>query len=517
MTDPAVVIVGAGPTGLMLAAELALAQVEVALLERRPDQELIGQRALGFFARTTEVFDQRGIADRFLKQAKVGQFGGFAWIPLDISDFPTRHNYGVGLAQQQIERILAEWVGDLGVPIQYGTEVTGFAQAEAAIHVELSDGRTLHAQYLVGCDGGRSMVRKNAGIEFPGWDASISNLIGEVELTDEPEWGVHRIGGGLHSFARPNGHGLSRVMVAEQQPGRTDEPTLHDLSEALTTAFGTDYGLRRAAWISRFSDMARQAAAYRDGRVLLAGDAAHVHYPMGGQGLGVGVQDAVNLGWKLAQVVNGTAPETLLDTYHAERHPVAAHVLHNTLAQVALTATGPRTEALRDIVTDLLSLDEPRKRIAAMMTGLDIRYAPNAADSDPTPTLTPTLTPTPDPDEAHPLLGRRMPDLDLVTPDGPQRVYTLLHAARPVLLSFATPGAFDLTGWTHRVQLVEAEHARTGPETAPAHSWQLPVLGPVPAPQAVLIRPDGYVAWAGAPRDPGLPDALTKWFGPPSP
>ena len=509
MTGPAVVIAGAGPTGLMLAAELALARVEVALLERRPDQELIGQRALGFFARTLEVFDQRGIADRFLERAKVGQFGGFAWIPLPIDDFPTRHHYGVGLAQQQIELILAQWAGELGVPVQYGTEVTGFTQDEAGVEVELSDGRTLHARYLVGCDGGRSTIRKSAGIDFPGWDASISNLIGEVELTEEPEWGVHRTGGGLHSFARPDGRGLSRVMVSEQQPGRTDEPTLADLSEALIAVFGTDYGLHGAAWISRFSDMARQAAAYRDRRVLLAGDSAHVHYPMGGQGLGVGVQDAVNLGWKLARVVDGTAPESLLDTYHAERHPVAARVLHNTLAQVALTGTGPRTEALRDIVTDLLSLDEPRKRIAAMMTGLDIRYDLGGAA---------------DVDGAHPLLGRRMPDLDLVTPDGPRRVYALLHPARPVLLSFAESGAFDLAGWTDRVHLVEAERARAGAgpengagaETAGADLWELPVLGPVRAPQAVLIRPDGHVAWTGGPADLGLTEALTTWFGPPT-
>ena len=511
MTSSAVVIAGAGPTGLMLAAELALARVEVALLERRPDQELIGQRALGFFARTVEVFDQRGVADRFLEQAKVGQFGGFAWIPLHITDFPTRHNYGVGLAQQQIERILAAWVAELGVPIQYATEVTGFAQDEAGVDVSLSDGRTLRAQYLVGCDGGRSVIRKTAGIDFPGWDASISNLIGEVYLRDEPEWGVHRIGGGLHSFARPDERGLSRVMVTEQEAGRTDEPTLRDLSGALTAVFGTDYGLHGAAWISRFTDMARQAAAYRDRRVLLAGDAAHVHFPMGGQGLGVGVQDAVNLGWKLALVVQGAAPASLLDTYHSERHPVAARVLHNTLAQVALTGTGPRTEALRDIVTELLSLDEPRKRIAAMMTGLDIRYdlggATSGDESDGGGT---------DRHAAHPVLGRRMPDLDLVTPDGPTRVYALLHAARPVLLSFAGPGAFDLAGWTDRVRLVEAEHAGAGSGTADAGSWELPVLGPVPASPAVLIRPDGHVAWAGGPADPGLADALTTWFGPPT-
>jgi hypothetical protein len=243
--------------------------------------------------------------------------------------------------------------------------------------------------------------------------------------------------------------------------------------------------------------MARQADSYRDRRVLLAGDSAHIHSPMGGQGLGVGVQDAVNLGWKLAQVVHGTAPQPLLDTYHAERHPVAARVLHNTLAQVALTGTGPRTEALRDIVTELLAMDEPRKRIAGMMSGLDIQY----------PDI--TLAAAKAGDEPHPLLGRRMPDLDLITPGGEERVYTLLHEARPVLLSFAQPGAFDLTAWSDRVRLVEAQ-------TPAADTWDLPVLGAVPAVQAVLIRPDGYVAWAGGPDTPGLTEALTTWFGAPS-
>ncbi|MEY9928476.1 3-(3-hydroxy-phenyl)propionate hydroxylase [Catenulispora sp. GP43] len=523
--EPAVVIAGAGPTGLMLAAELALAGVQAALLERRPDQELVGQRALGFFARTIEVFDQRGIAERFLERAKTGQFGGFGWVRLDISDFPTRHNYGVGLAQRHIERVLADWVAELGVPIRYGTEMTAFSQDESGVTVSLSDGSTLRTRYLVGCDGGGSLVRKSAGIAFPGWEASFTSLIGEAEFAEEPPYGVHRDDGGLHSFAAPDEHGLTRVMVTEPRLGGAERPSLRDLSQALTAAFGTDYGLYSAAWISRFSDMARQAGTYRDRRVLLAGDAAHVHSPMGGQGLGVGVQDAVNLGWKLAQVVKGTAPETLLDTYHAERHPVAARVLHNTLAQVALTRTGARAEALRDIVTELLGMDEPRRRIAGMMTGLDIHYAGTGTKiSTGTSTQVSTGTSTQvstgtaaDADtgaaesdaaaELHPLIGRRMPDLDLRTSAGDQRVFTLLHAARPVLLSFAEPGAFDLTGWSDRVRLAEAE-------TAAAATWELPVLGPVPAPQAVLIRPDGYVAWAGGPADAGLADALAAWFGP---
>ena len=256
-----------------------------------------------------------------------------------------------------------------------------------------------------------------------------------------------------------------------------------ELREALVAVYGTDFGLRRANWISRFTDMTRQAASYRHGRVLLAGDAAHVHPPQGGQGLGTGVQDAVNLGWKLAQVVNKTSPESLLDTYHAERHPVGARVLHNTMAQVALGSPDDRHQALRDTMTELLSMDEPRRRIAAMLCGLDIHY---------------------DLGEGHPLLGRRMPDLDVHTADGPTRVFTLLHDARPVLLNLGAPGGFDISPWANRVRLVDAKHDGV---------WELPVLGEVAAPPAVLIRPDGHVAWAGDLTDPELPRALATWFG----
>jgi len=274
-------------------------------------------------------------------------------------------------------------------------------------------------------------------------------------------------------------------MVTERQVGPTGEPTLRDVREALIAVYGTDYGIHSPTWISRFTDMTRQAAAYRDRRVLLAGDAAHVHYPDGGQGLNTGVQDAVNLGWKLAQVVNRTSPESLLDTYHTERHPVAARVLRNTMALVALRRPDERTKALRDTIAELLRMDEPRRRFAAMMSGLDIHY---------------------DLGEGHPLLGRRMSDLDLVTANGPLRVFTLLHDTRPVLLNLGEPGDFDITPWADRVQLIDATYPGT---------WELPVLGAVTAPTAVLIRPDGYVAWVGDLTHLGLPDALTTWFGPP--
>jgi 2-polyprenyl-6-methoxyphenol hydroxylase-like FAD-dependent oxidoreductase len=487
MTGHAVVIAGAGPTGLMLAGELALAGVDVAIVERRPDQELAGSRAGGLHARTIEVLDQRGIADRFLSQGQVAQVAGFAWIRLDISDFPTRHNYGLGLPQNHIERILAGWVDELAVPIHRGCEVTGFAQDNTGVDVELSDGRSLRAQYLVGCDGGRSLVRKAAGIAFPGWDPTISHLIAEVEITGQPEWGLRHDALGIHSLSRMEDGGPVRIMVTEQHPGTSGEPTLRDLSEALIAVFGTDYGIHSPTWISGFTDMARQAAAYRDRRVLLAGDAAHVHYPTGGQGLNTGVQDAVNLGWKLAQVVKGISPESLLDTYHAERHPVAASVLRNTMAQVALLRRlDDRIQALRDTMSELLGMDEPRKRLAGMMSGLDIHC---------------------DLGEGHTLLGRRMPDLDLVTANGPLRVFTLLHDARPVLLNLGEPGGFDITPWADRVQLIDAKYAG---------AWELPVLGAVTAPTAVLIRPDGYVAWVGDLTQLGLADALTTWFGSPA-
>src|SRR5690348_6404026 len=485
MTDHAVVIAGGGPAGMMLAGELALAGADVAIAERRASQDRDGSRAGGLHARTIEVLDQRGIAGRFLAEGKAGQIQGFAGIPLDISDFPARHNYGLALWQIHFERILADWVSELGVPITRECEVTGFTQDDGGVDVELAGGQKLRAAYLVGCDGGRSAVRKASGVGFPGWDPTTSWLIAEARTTEEPKFGMRREGGGIG----PAGDGERiRVVLTEQPPVAGREPTLRDLSEGLTAAYGTDFGVHSPTWISRFTDMTRQAESYRAGRVLLAGDAAHVHPPQGGQGLNMGVQDAVNLGWKLAQVVGGTSPDGLLDTYHAERHPVAARVLRNTMAQVALAAPGARVDAVRDILAGLLALDEPRKQIAGMVSGLDIHY---------------------DLGEGHPLLGRRMPDLDVVTAGGPVRVYSLLHGARPVLLNLGSPLGFDVTPWAGRVQLAEASYAGV---------WELPVLGEVTAPAAVLIRPDGYVAWVGevSGPGPGLADALTAWFGPPA-
>ncbi len=497
MTEHAVVIAGGGPTGMMLGAELALAGIDVVIVERRRSQHLPGSRAGGLSARTLEVFDQRGIADRFLAEGQNAQVAGFAVTRLDISDVPTRHNYGLALWQNHIERIMAAWVAELKVTTHYGTQVTGFAQDDTGVDVALSDGRSLRAQYLVGCDGGRSLVRKTAGIEFPGWDPTTSALIAQVEMAEEPETGIRRTPSGMHAIGKMEYEikgseviykkgGTVGVMLTESEVGNTDEPTLRDLSERLIAVYGTDYGVHSPTWISRFTDMSRQAAEYRKGRVFLAGDAAHVHSPVGGQGLNTGVQDAVNLGWKLAQVIKRTSPESLLDTYHAERHPVGAHVLRLTMAQVALQRVDDRVEALREVVSELLGMDGPRKRFGAKMSGLDIQY-----DLGP----------------GHPLLGRRMPDLDLVTVDGSMRVFTLLHNARPVLLNLGEPGAFAITPWADRVQLIDAEYEGT---------WELPAIGAVTAPTAVLIRPDGYVAWVRDGNQPSPDDALETWFGPPA-
>ncbi len=486
MTEHAVVIAGGGPTGLMLAGELALAGIDVVIVERRASQDLAGLRAGGLHIRTIEVLDQRGIANRFISQGQAVPRAPFADTALDISDLPTRHSYFLALWQVHIERILADWVSKLAVPLYRGCKVTGFVQHDAGVEIELSDGRSLRAKYLVGCDGGRSLIRKKAGIDFQGWDPSTSYLIAEIETADEPEWGMRRSAKGINAFAKLDEGKRARVVLSEQHLSQADAPTLHDVREALIAVYGTDYGLRNATYISRFTDMARQAARYRDGRVLLAGDAAHVHSPKGGQGLNIGVQDAVNLGWKLAQVVHGTSPESLLDTYHAERHPVGARVLRNTMALTAIDADDDRVEALREMLCELLQKDEPRKQYLAMMSGLDIHY---------------------DFGKGHPILGRRMPDLDLVTASGPLRVFTLLHDARPVLLNFGEPDSIDIAQWAARVKLFDARYEG---------AWELPALGAVIAPTAVLIRPDGYVAWVGDGTQGGLTDALATWFGMPA-
>ena len=488
MTEHAVVIAGGGPTGLMLAAELALARVDVVVVERRTDQLLESTRSGGLHARTIEVLDQRGVAERFLAEGQTHPAVGYGQIRLDITDFPTRHNYLLALWQRDFERILADWVvNDLGVRLLRGREVVGVTERDGAVDVELARRARLRAAYAVGCDGGRSVVRTSAGIDFPGVDASVSFMIAEVEMAEEPPVGTRPEGGGIGPVNREKGGGPYGVVLREPRVGRTGEPSLADLRAALVAAYGTDYGVHSPTWISRFTDVSRQAASYRRGRILVAGDAAHVHGPFGGQGLNTGVQDAVNLGWKLAQVVDGVSPDGLLDTYHDERHPVGARVLRNTMAQAALNNPDDRHRALHDTMTELLRLDEPRRRIAGEISGLDIRY---------------------DLGDGHPLLGRRMPDLDLDTAGGPARVYDLLRDARPMLLDLGGSGRFDAPRGSDRVRVVDARYDG---------AWALPVVGHVPAPSAVAVRPDGHVAWVGEPTDPSLSRALTSWFGAPAP
>ncbi|AMA59370.1 FAD-dependent monooxygenase [Bradyrhizobium sp. CCGE-LA001] len=482
--DHAVLIAGGGPTGLMLAAELALAKVDVAVIERRASQALVETRAGGLHARTIEILDQRGIADRFLREGQITQLAGFAWTRLDISDLPTRHPYGLALRQAHIERILADWAAELAVPIYRNTEVTNVAHDETGVDVTLSDGKVLRANYLVGCDGGRSVVRKAAGIDFAGFAPTLSNLMAEVEMREQPEFGLRHDALGFHGLSKSES-GRVLVVVTEATLARSGEPSLHDLSEALHAVYGTDFGVHDPAWISRFTDAARQATSYRKGRVLLAGDAAHIHHSVGGQGLNLGVQDAVNLGWKLAQVVRGISPDSLLESYHAERHPVAARVLKTTMAQIALLRRGDDgLKAARETVAELLGLDAPRRRYGAMMSGLDIAY---------------------DLGEGHALLGRRMPDLDLIVAGEARTLFTLLHGARGVLLNFGEPGGGEAARWADRIAVVDAVY--DGP-------WQLPAIGDVAAPRAVLVRPDGHVAWVGDESEHGLEEALTQWFGP---
>ncbi|WP_091789656.1 FAD-dependent monooxygenase [Pedococcus dokdonensis] len=484
-----VTVVGAGPTGLMLAGELALAGVPVVVLERRQTPDLVGTRARGFHARTVELFDQRGIAERFLNEGNTFQAMSFAGIPLDVGALPSRHNYTLGLSQGHVERILREWVAELGVAVRFGVEVRGLTQDDAGVDVALADGGRLHTAYLVGADGGRSIVRRAAGLEMVGAPATRSHLIGEAEVTQDPVTGLRQDDIGIHGINVVDGQTVGFV-VTERELGPATEPTPADLRAALVAVYGTDFGVRDPAWLSRFTDATSQATAYRSGRVLIAGDAAHVHPPTGGQGIGLGVQDAVNLGWKLAQVAHGVAQPDLLDTYFTERHPATARVLHNVVTQALLQKGDARTEAVRATFAEVLGSPGPRAQLAGLLSGLDVAYDLGAGGG-----------------EGHPLLGRRVPDLDLVTANGPRRAFELLHAARPVLLDLGEPGVLDVTRWRDRVDVVRAETS---------DDWVLPVIGPVPTPRAVLVRPDGHVAWVGEGTADGLDAALARWFGPPA-
>jgi 3-(3-hydroxy-phenyl)propionate hydroxylase len=486
METTTVLIAGAGPTGLLLARELRLAGIDVLIVDRLAERGT-ESRAGGMHPRTLEVLDQRGILPPFQAKGRPIQAGHFAGLPLDFSRFDTRYPYSLTLMQGHVERLLEAHLIELGGQVRWSAEITGFDQDDDGITVRINDSEPIRADYLVGCDGGRSAVRKLAGIGFPGTEATMTSLLGDVELTDPPAEAFfqERVENGSYSlFAFEPGWRRVIVNVYDRVLGRHEQISFDDLRAALIRAAGTDFGMHSPRWISHFGDAARLAEQYRNGRVLLAGDAAHSHFPAGGQGMNTGLQDAANLGWKLALVATDRAPESLLDTYEAERRPVADRVIRNTRAQSLLGRPGAQAEALRETVAALLGTDEGNDVIGTMIAALDLKY--------------------PIGDE-HPLLGRRVPDLDLKTADGTVRLYELLHAGRPILLDFDGTLGSALDGWTDRVDHVEA--------IRPTDRWAIPAVGDIPASSALLVRPDGYLAWLPE-ADADLRAALTTWFGP---
>ncbi|WP_268253622.1 rifampin monooxygenase [Streptomyces finlayi] len=471
-----VIITGGGPTGLMLAAELRLHDVRVVVLERLAEQTL-QSRGQGLHARSVEVMAQRGLLDTFLAENEKFQAGGlFGGIAKPWPEgMDTAHPFGVASPQPNTERILNERALALGADMRRGSTVVGLSQDEDGVDVELADGTRLRSRYLVGADGGRSTVRKLAGIGFPGTAATVETLLGEMEVTADAETiaaataEVHKTQ--LRFGVQPGTNGLCRVVVPADgvSEDRTTEPTLDDFKKQLRAFAGTDFGVHSPRWLSRFGDATRQAERYRAGRVFLVGDAAHIHPPTGGQGLNLGVQDAFNLGWKLAAAVNGWAPEGLLDTYHTERHPVGARVLDNTRAQITLLGADPGATALREIFSRLMDFEEVNRYITGMITAVDIRY---------------------DFGEGHDLLGRRLRDLELKQ----GRLYERMHTGRALLLD--RTGQLSVNGWSDRVDHV------------PDPAEELPV-------PAALIRPDGHVVWTGDAQE-SLDAALHHWFGTPT-
>ncbi|MGH3982499.1 MAG: rifampin monooxygenase [Pseudonocardiaceae bacterium] len=468
-----VIIAGGGPTGVMLASELRLHGVHALVLEK--DAEPTGHvRALGLHARSVEVMDQRGLLARFLAHGQQYPLGGFfaAIAKPQPVRLDTAHGYVLGIPQPTTERLLTEHATELGVEIRRGCELVGLSQDDHGVTADLADGTQLRSHYLVGCDGGRSTVRKLLGVGFPGEPPAGEWLLGEMEVAMPPEELAAVVAEVRKTEKRfgagPSGDGLYRVVVpaAEVAEDRTVPPTLDELKQQLRVFAGTDFGAHSPRWLSRFGDATRLAERYRTGRVLLAGDAAHVHPPLGGQGLNLGIQDAFNLGWKLAAEVNGWAPERLLDSYHTERHPVAAAVLDNTRAQTVLMSPEPGPQSVRRLVSELMDFEEVNRHLIEKITATGVRY---------------------DFGEGHALLGRRMRDVGLKQ----GRLYELMHGGRGLLLD--QTGRLSVAGWADRVDhVVDVSEELDVP--------------------AVLLRPDGHVAWVGEDQQ-DLLSQLPKWFG----
>jgi 2-polyprenyl-6-methoxyphenol hydroxylase-like FAD-dependent oxidoreductase len=491
-----VIVAGAGPTGLTLATELRRGGVEVLLLERRAHRGQDGSRAAGMQPRTIELLDQRGIVDRFVAAGPETQLGNFAGIMLDYTVLPTRFPYTLNILQADTERVLEDCAAELGVTVQWSTAVTGIQQDADGVDVTL-DGphgtETVRARYLVGCDGGRSTIRKLVGVVFPGTDATTTSLIGDVELDNPPERPLfldRREHGTISAIQfRPGWHRVLTVVPRQSGMEPKDPVTFEELRASVLHVAGADFGMHSPRWLSHFNDATRQVERYRMGRILLAGDAAHIHAPAGGQGMNMGMQDAFSLGWKLAAVVNGEAPDQLLDTYHDERHTVGSDTLNLIRAQMALTGLGEPITQLRHVIRRLIDLPEVNAYLGATLSGLAIRYPLG---------------------EGHPLLGRRVPDVSIRCGGTTSRIYNLLHPAKTILLDLS--GSDQLraatAAWQGRVDVIRASCSQD--------PWSLPGTGTVSVPTALLIRPDGYVSWVNdGDQDLSLlRESLTTWCGP---